>query len=111
MVLVTARADAQGYTHCVHHMSPRSEGRWLPLSLPALHSAAVLEEGGVDERASSNASTAPSEHATTEDGQSAAAEQDVADVVTSPEDMALVRALRAGDETAFATLVMVGMHA
>jgi RNA polymerase sigma-70 factor (ECF subfamily) len=44
---------------------------------------------------------------TVEDGQqsAAAADQDVADVVTSAEDMALVRALRAGDEAAFATLV------
>ncbi len=96
-------------------MGPWSEGYWLP----ELRSAAVLEEGAVDERAASNASTAPSERLAAEGGQSAVAEaaaadqkvmtspaeQDAAEVVTSPEDMALVRALRAGDETAFATLV------
>lgn len=60
----------------------------------------------MNENASSRASTSPPEHAATEDGQSVAAPaQDVGDVVTSAEDMALVQALRAGDEAAFASLV------
>lgn len=61
----------------------------------------------MDERVTVNASTTPSEHSMAQDGQQpiAAATQDAAEVVTSPEDMALVQALRAGDETAFATLV------
>lgn len=59
----------------------------------------------MDENAFSHASMAPPEQATG-DGQSVAAPNgDTREVVTSAEDMALVQALRAGDEAAFATLV------
>lgn len=58
----------------------------------------------MDESASSSDSKAPPECST--GGQSVAAlAQDVGEVVTSAADMEVVRALRAGDEAAFATLV------
>jgi RNA polymerase sigma-70 factor, ECF subfamily len=60
----------------------------------------------VNESASSGASVAPPECSTAEGGQSVAVSaQGAGDVVTSAEDVALVQALRAGDEAAFAMLV------
>lgn len=59
----------------------------------------------MDEEAISSASAAPPTQAT-ENGQAVAAPaQDAREAVTSAEDMALVQALRAGDEAAFTTLV------
>ncbi|MGZ3583420.1 MAG: RNA polymerase sigma factor [Ktedonobacterales bacterium] len=60
----------------------------------------------MNESASSGASMASPECSTAEDGQSVAMPPpDAREVVTSAEDMALVQALRAGDEAAFAMLV------
>lgn len=59
----------------------------------------------MDEEAISSASIAPPTQAT-ENGQAVAASaQNAGEAVTSAEDMALVQALRAGDEAAFTTLV------
>lgn len=60
----------------------------------------------MNENMSSRASMTPPEHAATEVGEEAVTPtQGVEAAVTSAEDMALVQALRAGDEAAFASLV------
>lgn len=59
----------------------------------------------MDENTSSSAPMALPEHATVGGQSVAAPDRDAGEVVTSAEDMALVQALRAGDEAAFATLV------
>src|SRR5689334_11701660 len=75
------------------------------LIISSLCSLVVLEEYAMDKSMPSSASMASSEQATEEGQPVGVAAEDAGDVVTSAEDMALVQALRAGDEAAFMLLV------